>query len=536
MKVGRALLVFFAGTVLGAWAVWFLGDRSRNASSTRRSMQSIVLQSRSEPSRSEPDRASPVPLALDWLTELTSATNASPAFLLSLRQIPPGQFAAAAELIVRLPSASLRTLGLQVVLERWCSVDPRRAADFATKISDHELRKSSLAAVLQRWILIDRMAPSDWIRSAPAALRPALAESYLQLLAEGSFPEAIAQAELLVKAGLRRDLIHFVLRDWGKKDPATAAAWTANLPARERESLLDDIISHWAEKDPGPATTFLAEEKNQTLWSKLLPTLAAGWAKNDPHSAFMWLTNFPPAQPRADALRRVFLAWADVDPVSAIAASADAGVTPGGGKAAFEIQRMVTTGWARRDPEAALAWATTITDETQRGWFLSDILERYAESQPARAAELVVTMSPGPAQKKAAMEVLQRWSRVDGDAASAWAAQFPDGELKDEAVYTVARHWASKAPDQTAHWLEQIPVGGTKDAGISAFVATMDGSQPDLATRWATQIEDPKLRLNNVESAARRWLTANPAEASAWIQANLDRSLQARILESKQAP
>lgn len=94
----------------------------------------------------------------------------------------------------------------------------------------------------------------------------------------------------------------------------------------------------------------------------------------------------------------------------------------------------LTTQWAARDFDAALAWVRQLESSDQRDELFARLVFVASKSDPAAAARLVIgEITPGSRQDEAAISVLHQWALRDLPAAAAWATAFPTGELSERA-------------------------------------------------------------------------------------------------------
>ena len=113
------------------------------------------------------------------------------------------------------------------------------------------------------------------------------------------------------------------------------------------------------------------------------------------------------------------------------------------------------------------------------------------------------------------MEIAAAWSANDPKGASEWAAGKSDAGRKP-VIGIVSATWAAIDPTAAAKWIETLK-GPSRDAAIVSYSAALERRDPAIALEWANKIKDPKLRKRNFDRIAGRWLTRQPAEATAWM-------------------
>jgi len=183
-----------------------------------------------------------------------------------------------------------------------------------------------------------------------------------------------------------------------------------------------------------PAVTNVADDvpdetaKNEQ--SELLRKLRE-WAAKDPEAALAAVMKLPEGDERNQALGAVCLGVAQTDPAVAVqmAQTLNLDKQPGA------LMQNLVQQWASTDLSSALDWVNSQPVGGQR----NDLTERIAfvlsQTQPADAADLVLTQIPaGSAQDQAVMTVLLQWENQDLAGATAWANGFPDGLLREGAL------------------------------------------------------------------------------------------------------
>jgi len=155
------------------------------------------------------------------------------------------------------------------------------------------------------------------------------------------------------------------------------------------------------------------------------------WTQQAPTEAIAWATAFTDAEKRQAALEIVCLDLAQSDPRRAVDTAIDTRVcdtAPG-------LLSNLTAQWATRDLAAAHDWVRQQEAGDWRDELTARVAFAGAQSDPATAAQMVVTeMASGPQQEEAAISVLHQWALNDLEAAAAWANSFPAGSLQKRAL------------------------------------------------------------------------------------------------------
>jgi RNA polymerase sigma factor (sigma-70 family) len=129
----------------------------------------------------------------------------------------------------------------------------------------------------------------------------------------------------------------------------------------------------------------------------------------------------------------LFGAWAERDPVAALARARETG------DFSYQARRAVMMTWLNEDSEAALA--VMLADKSQdTREFLTDFVTYQCERKPQEAALLVdrVAKDWPEADRPLFERVANLWARADGLAAGEWVASYPDEDLRNKLLKSIA--------------------------------------------------------------------------------------------------
>ena len=284
-------------------------------------------------------------------------------------------------------------------------------------------------------------------------------------------------------------------------------------------------------------------------------------------------------------------AWAQADAVSALSYAKEN--TNGG----FAQDTMLTS-WASTDPEAAIRWAQSNHEGDGPNPYLPGIIRGLAQSDPARATELLASLPRSVERGRGLDFVLPHLLEQGAIATRAWIAALTDDALKNGAMERVAEKLADSDPAGTASWLlanpgeaanrrmddvygvwankdqlaalnsfRALPAGDTRSnalRGVISSVAAMDpkaavsllnrypndvndrvvqsvvwhsfGTDPATAAIQIARIGDEQQREQMYRRTLDAWFDRDPASAQAWIQVNqIPDSVRARITKRQSA-
>ena len=238
-----------------------------------------------------------------------------------------------------------------------------------------------------------------------------------------------------------------------------------NLPMGERimASLL--LFGRWAEVDPTGAMTHANGMGFAAAFVR--PTILQSWASVDPENAAKYYAE----NPREFAMM---------------------GGPGGGGQNGAS---MIASEWAKQDPQAALAWASSLNgDDKNRA--MTSVIREVAMNDPKAAAELAKSMDPSE---------------------------------RGDAYSSIARSYGAKNFDEAEAWVKSLPTDQQGEAMASA-IAGLAQDNPQLALTKAMGMADGDDKTRAIRNSLESLSKTNPTQALAEI-AKLDADAQRRSIE-----
>lgn len=176
-------------------------------------------------------------------------------------------------------------------------------------------------------------------------------------------------------------------------------------------------------------------------------------------------------------------AWAELDPTAALAYTKE---NTRGGMATG----TVLTAWASRDPESAIAWAKANHEGDDANPYMVGIIRGLAETNPARATELLQDLPFSRERGEALNAMLPHLMQMGAEGAKGWINGITDERLKDGAIARFAESMAKEDPAGTADWL----IANLGDASTR--------SVDEVYEEWAKKDKgEPDLLLKNCRKA-----------------------------------
>lgn len=306
-----------------------------------------------------------------------------------------------------------------------------------------------------------------------------------------------------------------MLRRWARRDPA--AAWDAASADRlvgHTDVLLRGVAEVWFAQDPhGALDAAIADNEWQIMREQWIVDIAAGWARAAPREAADWVLGLPQSS-RDDRLLAAIhapLSVAAPDEALAFVGKLDDGEAHAMYYRPMHKQQLllllgddphVLAEWLSRqpdenlrisqagsiarsflntDPEYALKWALGLPAK-ESGRALEVVIRTIAEQDPARAEDIVLSVSEADAQVGAAASLLGDWAsrRRQPAVAYQWAVDNLSTTVRQGVNRNFFWLWAMTDP---ADALAEL--SGVADADHSVAAYTLSGMVSGSA--WTTR-------------------------------------------------
>jgi hypothetical protein len=266
------------------------------------------------------------------------------------------------------------------------------------------------------------------------------------------------------------------------------------------------VLREWARDDPLAMIAYLGERGDMTPREAAIGQAAFDEILDVDVDQMLVLADRLPASLRDGTRRTALMRLAEENPRRALDYVAEISA----GSYRDVLLMSIARGYARSDPDAALAWA--------RG-FDSPILDRVlwvvAERDPARAVEMALAMESA-SERLQAMQALLYNGQVDPRAFADRVLALPDSGLRDQAVQMLAGVWISRDADAAFDWL----VGNAVRIGVGSFTELaqqLGYHDPIAAARVANRIPS-NARGAWIQGVASSYGRADPQGALAWIE------------------
>lgn len=424
----------------------------------------------------------------------------------------------------------------------------QRAMESTQRFSavDRDWAQPTLVA---RWLDLDRDAAWHWITALPRGeQRDDLWREFFHSL--GLKDPRAALPFLEVHAAHRdrgeHNFVDSVFEAWSIHDPIAAAQAASSLPRREdRSSALSYPVDAWAAADPRGALAFAQTLKEPELRDEYVRNVLEKWAASEPEQALAVTNAFPAGNQRNEALAGIIRGAARKSADAAMALID--GMPPG-------IPRTKAISWlmqsrhaenpnlavecllrlpleeqqqginymigsvAKRDPARALELAGSFATPKLREQATSQALSRWAEDEPAAAADFWLKNYQG-GDTGALYEIVSKWAHDDFPAALGWTKQLAPGKARDQAVMNLVDHLSAREPEVAIQHAKALLTGEKLQEALVAVAASWAASDPAAASRFAEQLPDDGSRVDAFRQISAHWTQHDIEGVTTWLNA-----------------
>ncbi len=110
------------------------------------------------------------------------------------------------------------------------------------------------------------------------------------------------------------------------------------------------------------------------------------------------------------------------------------------------------------------------------------------------------------------------WAANDPQAAIAWASSLTDPTQRENALGNAMTTWATLDIYESSQWVNALPPGKTRDVAAQNLARSLTNSSPEAAWTWALSIQSPDNRLSAMQLAYMGLNKKDPAIAEQYLQ------------------
>ena len=110
------------------------------------------------------------------------------------------------------------------------------------------------------------------------------------------------------------------------------------------------------------------------------------------------------------------------------------------------------------------------------------------------------------------------WAGSDPQAAIAWASALTDSAQREQALGSAVMTWATADIYESSQWVNALPPGKTRDVAAQNVARSLTNSSPEAAWTWALSIQRQENRMNALQLAYMGLRQKDPAIAQQLLQ------------------
>ncbi|MEQ1858568.1 MAG: hypothetical protein ABMA13_01380 [Chthoniobacteraceae bacterium] len=276
----------------------------------------------------------------------------------------PAEIKSVLEVIAKDPNGRYRMTEQAMLLQKWTKLDPAEAATFASGLRDWS-RFNGLNAVLKTWVKDSPEAAIAWAEKNGAPTEGGGQRGIGPGGEDGNWAVATL-VNSLAKSSLDRAI------DVAANQPYSRAR------GRMADTLISELIS---QRGLEAARSAVLDQTDEQFRAGMARELAQRLVDKDPKDAAGWANGLPAGETRQRAMAEVIGEWAQKDPVAAGSYLQQLGPSAEFDRARQDYAQRVV----RNDPEGAIAWAQSITEEERRNDTMRDLLRSWGQRDGAAA-------------------------------------------------------------------------------------------------------------------------------------------------------
>lgn len=160
-----------------------------------------------------------------------------------------------------------------------------------------------------------------------------------------------------------------------------------------------------------------------------------------------------------------------------------------------KLLRVLLSGWAACDAEAAMNWVSTLEDPTTRSSTRSTVCLTVAKENPHRAIVLALAHGADKDEHDGLLECLtMQWCEKNTGEVLTWARGQPPGEWRNRLLGRASFVLSKSEPAAAAQIVAGLEPGDLQDEAAMAVLHQWALQDSAGALRWAEAFSEPTLR------------------------------------------
>ncbi len=197
--------------------------------------------------------------------------------------------------------------------------------------------------------------------------------------------------------------------EYMQQDPTAGLIWMLQQPVDQ--SSVEVLLRMGGPDVQSAAESLLYETEDSAARGQLMRALANSRFREDPAGRVAWLEQFEQEPGFQNAHHNAMVRWAGRDPAAAATYLEDNPQYQG--DSAVNIISNIAQNWARRDPDAAIAWVASLSDPAQQEYANRSLVMTLVQHDPARARGIYDSLPEGPNKYSAGAQMALQQSRYN---------------------------------------------------------------------------------------------------------------------------
>jgi hypothetical protein len=331
--------------------------------------------------------------------ETVSAEPAKDSFIFEARRRGKEDPTAAMDWLQSQHSGSERLRGMLEVVALWAAEDSESALLWLESNAQGLARLETLNNGVELWAERNPTEASQWIDGMANDGSKAIAAKALVAKWAESEPSVAAEwVAGLPNGPVQEKAKEALVKSWVMQDAKAASVWAlAEAEFNGDHDLLGEAIREFSKQSPEEAESFVRDLAEANYSEIAVTSLVMGRAEEDPAVTAEWLIKMAPTDPiySDEYTNELMQIWAETDSIAA--SEWLSAQNPG------QQRDAAISGFSQSilsyEPEAAVVWASTISDPDRRMKQLSYNVEIWAGTQAAEALDWVQTAELEPAMR-----------------------------------------------------------------------------------------------------------------------------------------
>ncbi|TVP79299.1 MAG: hypothetical protein EA353_06470 [Puniceicoccaceae bacterium] len=273
-----------------------------------------------------------------------------------------------------------------------------------------------------------------------------------------------------------------------------------------RPQLIRELLSQLARTEPLAALEIASGIASLRDGERARVAILEVWGRSDPAAAIAWAQNAlagEPVRARSSQLSAIYRGYAATNPEAAFAQamSMDENARLKNRLLGEIIETQIQTGGL----QAARIAVDAISDPTLRDGLRRDLVNEWAEFDPAAAAAYVSSLGDDASQRLKTT-LVSEWAESDPVAAAAWLSSLAqDDPAIARGSAAIIREWTRYDLAASAEWLNSLPASPELDRAVVSYTFRAAEEDPETAMTWAASIENDRRRSWMMERVAGTW-------------------------------